>query len=156
MLDYLEKVSDVVYQLMKNKFEYVFEAMATSQNVKKENLTKIFESYCRQLISIGFNSSFYDLNLIKPVIIQQLSEQIEFVFKKANNHICIKTKKLRFLDIKHYLAPEFSYRKFIIAYGSDIQKFYFPYEFTTGVEKLQSKMPQHQAFCSSLTKSNIT
>ena len=72
MLDYLEKVSVAAYQLMKNKFEYVFEALATSQNVKRENLTKEFESYSWELIVIGFNLSSYDLNLIECVIIQQL------------------------------------------------------------------------------------
>ena len=54
------------------------------------------------------------------------------------------------------MASGFSYRKYLIAYGSDLQKFYFPYEFIADVEKLQSEMPEHQAFYSSLTKSNIT
>ena len=71
MLDSLEKISDVTYELMKNKFEYVLEALATSQNVRKENLTKDFENPTGgTVIVIGFNSSSYDLNLIKPVIIQ--------------------------------------------------------------------------------------
>ena len=114
MLDYLKKISDTAYQLMKNKFEYVFKSLGTSQNVRKENLTKEFESYYRELIVIGFNLSSYDLNLIKLVIIQQLLEKIKFIIKKADNYLCIKTKKLRFLNIKHYLAPGFSYRKFLI------------------------------------------
>ena len=156
MLDYLEKVLDAAYQLIKVKFKYVFEALATCENVRKEKLTKEFEYYCRKLIVIGCISSSYDLNLIKPVIIQQLLEKIEFVINKANNYLCIKTKKLRFLDIKHYLIPGFSYWKFLIANGNDLQKFYFLYEFITDVEKLQSGMPDHQAFYSSLTKSNIS
>ena len=156
MLDYLEKVSDAAYQPMTNKFNYVFEALVTSQNVRKDNLTKEFESYCQELIVIGFNSSSYDLNLIKAVIVQQLFEQIEFVIKKANSYLCIKTKKLRFLDIKHYLASGFSYQKFLIVYCSDLQKFYFPNEFITDKEKLQSGMPEHQTFYSSLAKFNVT
>ena len=126
----------------------------TSQSVRKENLTKAFESHCQELIVIGFNLSFYELNLIKPVISQQFLEKIEFVIKKANNYLCIKAKKLRFLDIKHYLAPGFSNRKFLIAYGSNLQKFYFSYEFVTDVKKLQSGMPERQAFYPSLAKSN--
>ena len=63
---------------------------------------------------------------------------------------------MRFLDIKHFLAPGFSYRKFLIAYGSELEKFHFPYEFADGLEKLESGLTDHQAFYSSLTKSNIS
>ena len=82
--------------------------------------------------------------------------KIDFVIKKANNYLCINTEKLRFLDIRHFLAPGFSCRKFLIAYGSVQTKFYFPYEFMTDLTKLQSGLPDHQAFYSSLTKSNIS
>jgi len=44
--------------------------------------------------------------------------------KKANAYLCIKTDKLRFLDIKNYLAPDFSYAKFFKTYGSEEQKTY--------------------------------
>ena len=80
MLYYLKKISDAAYQLMKNKIEYDFEALATSQNVRKENLTKVFEIHCQKLIVVGINLSFYDLNSVKPVIIQQLRKKIEFLF----------------------------------------------------------------------------
>ena len=107
------------------------------------------------MIVLGFNSSSYDLNLVKPVLIEHLKE-IDFVIKKANTYLCFKTSTLRFLDIKHFLAPGFSYRKFLIAYGSELEKFHFPYEFVDRLEKLESGLPDHQAFYSSLTKSNIT
>ena len=156
MLKHLEDASNAAYEIMKSKFDYVFQALELSENVRKENLTKEFEAYCRELIVIGFNSASYDLNLIKPTLIQQLLGKIDFVIKKANNYLCIKTEKLRFLDIRHFLAPGFSYRKFLIAYGSVQTKFYFPYEFMTDLTKLQSGLPDHQAFYSSLTKSNIS
>ena len=108
------------------------------------------------MIVLAFNSSLYDLNLVKPVLIERLLNKIDFVIKKANTYLCIKTSTLRFLDIKHFLAPSFSYRKFLIAYGSELEKFHFPYEFVDGLEKLESGLPDHQAFYSSLTKSNIT
>ena len=156
MLKHLEDASNAAYEVMKSKFDYVFQALELSKNVRKENLIKEFEVYCRKLIVIGFNSASYDLNLIKPTLIQQLLGKIDFVIKKANNYLCIKTEKLRFLDIRHFLAPGFSYRKFLIAYGSVQTKFYFPYEFMTDLTKLQSGLPDHQAFYSSLTKSNIS
>ena len=138
MLKYLEDASNAAYRIMKSNFFYVFQALELSENVRKENLTKEFETFCRELIIIGFNSASYNLNLINPTLIQQLLGKIDFVIKKANNYLRIKTEKLRFLDIRHFLAPGFSYRKFLIAYGSVQTKFYFPYEFVTDLTKLQS------------------
>ena len=156
LIDYLEAISLSVYRLVKEKFRPAFEALESSENVRKENLMKEFDSYCRELIVLGFNSSLYNLNLIKPVLIEHLLNKIDFVIKKANNYLCIKTSTLRFLDIKHFLAPVFSYRKFLTAYGSELEKFHFSYKFVDGLEKLENGLPDHQAFYSSLTKSNIS
>ena len=60
----------------------MFQALEISENVKKENSTKEFEVYCRELIVIGFNFFTYDLNLIKPIQMQQLLDKIDFVNKK--------------------------------------------------------------------------
>jgi len=69
----------------------------------------------------------------------------------------LKIDKLRFLDIRNFLAPGFSYAKFLKAYGSEEQKFYFPYEHINCLEKLNSdKLPDHQAFFSSLNETNIS
>ena len=113
------------YRLVKETFRPAFEALKSSDNVRKENLMKEFDSYCRVLMVLGFNSSSYNLNLLKPVLIEHLLNQIDFVIKKAKTCLCIKTPTLRFLDIKHVLAPGFSYRKFLIAYRSELEKFYF-------------------------------
>jgi len=84
-------------------------------------------------------------------------EQIEFVIKRANSYLCIKTEKLKFLDIRNFLAPGFSYNKFLSAYGCHGDKFFFPYEHIDSLEKLEEKqIPTQQAFYSELTKSNIT
>ena len=107
LIDYLEAISLSVYRLVKEKFRPTFEAMESSENVRKENLIKEFDSYCRKLIVLGFNSSSYDLNLVKPVLIKHLLNKINFVIKKANTYLCIKTSTLSFLHIKHFLAPGF-------------------------------------------------
>ena len=104
---------------------------------------------------LGFNSTSYDLNLIKPTLIQILLNNIQFVIKRTNSYFCLKTSKLRFLNIKNFLAPGFSYRKFLVAYGAELRKFYFPYEFVTDLDKLKSGLPEHSVFYS-LSKSNIT
>ena len=156
LIGYLEAISLSAYRLVKEKFRLTFEALENRENIRKENLLKEFNLYCCELIVLGFNSSSYDLNLVKPILIERLLNKIDFVIKKANTYLCIKASTLRFLDIKHFLGPCFSYRKFLIAYGSELEKFHFPYKFVDRLEKLESSLPDHQAFYSYLTKSNIT
>ena len=156
LVNYLETLSDVCYQLLVQKFDYVFEQMESSENVRKEKILNEFHSYCKELIVLGFNSASYDLNLIKPTLIQILLKDIQFVIKRTNSYLCLKTSKLRFLDIKNFLAPGFSYRKFLVAYEAELRKFYFPYEFVTNLDKLESGLPEHGHFYSSLSKFNIT
>ena len=50
MLKYLEDASNAAYEIMRRKFDCVFQALELSENVRKENLTKEFEAYCRELI----------------------------------------------------------------------------------------------------------
>ena len=130
--------------------------MEASENVRKEKSLNEFNSYCKELIVVIFNSASYDLNLIKPTLIQILSKDIQFLIKRTNSYLCFKTSKLRFLEIKNVLAPEFNYGKFLLAYGTELRKFYFPYEFVTDLDKLKSGLSEHSVFYSSLSKSNIT
>ena len=124
--------------------------------MRKEKILNEFYSYCKELIVLGFNSASYDLNLIKPTLIQILLKDIQFVIKRTNSYLCLKTSKLRFLNIKNFLAPGFSYCKFLVAYGAELRKFYFPYELVTDLDKLESGLPEHSDFYSSFSKSNIT
>ena len=62
MLKFLEDASNAAYEIMKRKFDYAFQALELSKNVRKENLAKEFEAYFRELIINGFNSASYDLN----------------------------------------------------------------------------------------------
>ena len=156
MLDYLENLADAAYLILKEKFQYVFDALGTSENCRKETLTKKFDAYLQKLIVLGFNSSIYDLNLIKPKLIEHIYEKIDFVNKKANNYQCIKTNKLRFLDIRHFLAGGFSYDKFLKAYKIQQTKFFFPYEYCTSLDVLNEGLPSHEVFYSDLKKTNIS
>ena len=156
LVDYLESLSEVSYKFLLEKFNYVFEQLERSENVRKEKNLNDFHCYCKELVVLGFNSASYDLNLIKPTLIQIFLKDIQFVIKRTNSYLCLKTSKLRFLDIKNFLAPGFSYRKFLVAYGAELRKFYFPYEFVTDLDKLNSGLPVHNVFYSSLSKSNIT
>ena len=155
LVDYLEGLPEVSYKSLLEKFDYVFEQLERSENVRKEKILNEFYC-CKELVVLGFNLASYDLNFIKPTLIQILLKDIQFVIKRINSYLCLKTSNLRFLDIKNFLAPGFSYRKFLVAYGAELRKFYFPYEFVTDLDKLKSGLPEHSVFYSSLSKLNIT
>ena len=71
--------------------------------------------------------------------------------------MCLSTKHLRFLDITNFLAPGFSYDKFLKAYECPQVKGFFPYEWMDSLDKLNYReLPPHSTFYSSLTNSNIS
>ena len=132
---------------------------------------------------LGFNSGKYDLNAVKEFLLPYLvkNEGVKFTIKRNNNHMCLKTEHLKFLDITNYLAPGFSYAQFLKAYEcpaakGKYQDYYtltmfeifanylssytlgfFPYEWMDSLDKLEHPaLPPHQAFYSSLTNKNIS
>ncbi|KAL5019000.1 hypothetical protein ScPMuIL_004722, partial [Solemya velum] len=114
--------------------------------------------YMTQLPVLGFNSSRYDLNLVKRLIARHLRESENlFIIKKSNAYASISTDDFRFLDISHFLAPGTSYAKFLRAYGVEEQKGYFPYDWFDDVEKLKAtSLPPHASFYSHVKDHNIT
>ena len=117
MLRGMEAISESAYEILKKKFSYVYDALKDHPNSRSEKLLKQLDQHNKELIILGFNSGRYDLNLIKLLIAIQLHNKIDFVIKKANTYLCLKTEKLRFLDIKNYLAPGYAYKKFLSAFG---------------------------------------
>ena len=146
LVEYLEGVADVSHGILKQKFDYVFAALENHPNCRREKLTAEFHVFLQELPVLSFNSSNYDLALIKPALIRCLMVKVKFVLKKANSFLCLKTKKLRFLDIQNFLAPGFSYRKFLFAYGAEDRKFYFPYKFMDSFETLNFSRPPPHGF----------
>ena len=115
----------------------MYDALASSPNCRSENLLKEFDAFIRELPILGYNSSKYDLPLIQTILFRELVEKIDFVIKRANTYRCLKTAKLRFLDIRNYISPGFSYRFFLLAYDCTAQKFFFPYCFIRDLKALQ-------------------
>ena len=71
--------------------------------------------------------------------------------------MCFSTKKLTFLDIINFLAPVYSYDKYLKAYGCELQKGHYPYEYMDGIGKLEdSALPPHEAFHSRLKNEGIS
>ena len=131
--------------------------------------------WLHQLPVIGFNSGKYDLNVIKQFFVAYLlkpskqdkdedideedddDDETQFVIKRQNTFMCFSTKKLKFLDIVNYLAPGFSYDKYLKAYGCDLQKGHFPYEYMDGIGKLEDRaLPPQEAFYSRLKNEGIS
>ena len=183
MMVHLITLSDAAYDSLLMAYKYVLdnlkeqasvwdEVAATvhddDENGKKtvnpyKTLERQLQAWLHQLPVIGFNSSKYDLNAIKrffvPLLIRNSDvEQAScFVIKRQNTFMCLSTDKLKFVDICNYLAPGFSYDKYLKAYGCAQQKGHFPYEYMNDLCKLEDRaLPPQSAFFSRLTSEGIS
>ena len=124
------------------------------------NLKKQFNNWFNVIPVLSFNGSKYDINLMKHYLHKALNicgENVEFAIKKMSSYMSLRTEHLQFLDIRSYLAPNYSYDAFIKAYKCILTKGFFPYEYLDNFNKLNEKqLPPHEAFYSSLKNSNIT
>ena len=133
------------------------------ENLKAHPLEKLLEKlelYLMELPVLGFNSEKYDINAAKNPFFAHLvkHEQVRFVIKRNNNHMCLKTMHLKFLDIlTNYFAPGFSYDQFLKAYECTQTKGYFLYEWVVSLEKLDfPSLPPPEVSHSTLSGSDIT
>ena len=175
-VEYLVEISEASYSCLIERYVEVFEQIEEYQRIAGDNGEEIEESangnchplqklrqkleeYLHELPVIGFNSGSYDINVTKKPLFSYLikNEEVRFVIKRNNNHMCMKTEHLKFLDITNYLAPGFNYDAFLKAYECSQKKGYFPYEWVDSVEKLDfDQLPPRQAFYSSLSQSEIS
>ena len=83
-----------------------------------KRLKSRLDEYLKKLPVVGFNSGKYDLNVIKKFLAAYLvkNKEMDFIVKRNNNFMCLQTQCLRFLDVTNFLAPGFSYSKFLKAY----------------------------------------
>ena len=71
--------------------------------------------------------------------------------------MCLSTDQLKFLDMINYIAPGFSYDKYLKAYGCEVTKGHFPYEYMDRLERLDdTALPSKQAFFSRLKNEGIS
>ena len=92
VVEYLEQMASAPFNLLKTKYQYVFNFLSASKNVKSVKLKSNFEKFLKNHIVLGFNSRCYDLNLIKKQLIRVLLPKLDFVIKRNNHFMCIKTE----------------------------------------------------------------
>ena len=177
MMDHLTAISDAAYESLLSLYADVLEELKTrkeawdeeeeeeEENGKKtvnpcKTLEKQLQTWLRQLPVIGFNSGHYDINVVKKFFIPYMlkgNEKTSFVIKRQNTFMCFATKKLKFLDITSYLAPGYSYDKYLKAYGCNLQKGHFPCEYMDDLHKLEDRaLPPQEAFYSRLKNEGIS
>ena len=159
--------ADVLDELDTQKYAWEeVEAKAQKKGKEINPYEKLIQQLCswlHQLPVIGFNSGHYDLNAIKrffvPLLIRNSAAERAscFVIKRQNNFMCLTTDKFKFVDICNYLAPGFSYAKYLTAYGCAQQKGHFPYEYMNDLCKLEDRaLPTQTAFFSQLKNEGIS
>ena len=151
MVKYMLKISAESATLIEQHFkEYL-------DQINDDILYGKFLQYMKQIPVLGFNNSKYDLKVMRDYLIPILIdlEDIKFVIKKGTQYNCIQTENLRFLDILSYLAPGYDYDHFLKAYGSNVTKGFFPYEWFNCISKLTvTEFPSYESFYSSLKSKN--
>ena len=182
MMSHLHAVSDAAFESLKPSYESVLDKLkmlkeewdsaeeecgleeAESEANADESKTNPFNTlagqlhgWLHQLPVIGFNSGKYDLNMIKRSFVPLLIHNNAAVIKRQNTYMCLSTDKLKFVDICNYLAPGVSYDKYLKAYGCELQKGHFPYEYMDDLQKLEDRvLPPQSAFFSRLKNEGIS
>ena len=132
----------------------------SSKHMKSlEDLFKKFEDYCKELAVFGFNSAGYDIKLMKKYLFKELckhGEQPNFTVKKAGKYPCIKTERLKFMDILQFLAPCYNLKSFFKAFGVSEQKGFFLYDYFTHADQLdETTLPPYETFCLTIKNCNV-
>ena len=182
MMSHLHAVSDAAFESLKPSYESVLDKLKmlkeewdsaeeecgleeaeseANADESKTNPYKTLENqllgWLRQLPVIGFNSGKYDLNMIKRSFVPLLISNNAAVIKRQNTYMCLYTDKLKFLDMVNYLAPGVSYAKYLTAYGCELGKGHFPYEYMDDLQKLEDRvLPPQSAFFSRLKNEGIS
>ena len=172
MMSHLHAVSDAAFESLLPLYADVLEELKTRKEAWDEEeeeedgkktvnpcktLEKQLQTWLRQLPVIGFNSGKYDLNVVKKFFVPLLIHNNAAVIKRQNTFMCFSTTNLKFLDVTQYLAPGVSYDKYLKAYGCELQKGHFPYEYMDGIGKLADRaLPPQAAFYSQLKSEEIS
>ena len=148
-------VDDVIEEQEEKNLSAQFLQMQKNQLI---DLQEPYERYCNVLPGFGFNSSKYDINLIKsyllPILINERDIEPTFI-KKTNQFVSSKFGDIQLLDIMNFLGGATSLDSFLKDYKTKQTKGFFPYEWFDCPEKMNNKeLPPYDSFFSILRKSN--
>ena len=136
------------------------------------NLRDEFIRYCNTVPLVGFSSSHYDMNLIKPYLFpaigvsRQSNDEMfalphdpnAFVIKKNNTYTSVTANNMRFLDIGNFLALGTTLESCLKAHGAkdslveaveNMQHFYF-HVISTSSSRQYLYLASLDFFCSRL------
>ena len=149
-LEHMTEIAIFAKQEQRQKFADYIERI---DEIGDTNLVEKFDEYLSQVPCLSFNGSKYDLRVCKSLLISLLVEmdEIKYVIKRGGNYVCIATENLKFLDVVSYLAAGTSLDGFLKAYDASVQKSFFPYEYFSSLDILDSRQfPSYESFYSSL------
>ena len=130
-------LSDIYDDKQLKLLKYYEEAVKNATSLKTQ-----FENWYLSMPVLSFNGSKYDINLMKQYLHKSLNdvgETVSFAVKKANSYMSLKTQHLQFLDVRSYLAPNYSYDDFVKAYKCKLEKGFFPYDYFDSYDKLMNQ-----------------
>ena len=132
-------VDDCFVEEEENEISTQFLQMKKDQLFDTQDL---FERYCIVLPVFGFNSTKYDVNLIKSYLLPILVDERDVqptVIKKANQFVSFKFADIQLLDNMNFLGGATSLDSFLKAYKTKETKGFFPYDLFGCPEKMNNK-----------------
>eukprot|EP00662_Eupelagonemidae_sp_cell21_P036402 gene36402-15539_t len=103
---------------------------------------------------VGFNSSKYDLNVLKKHIVGHFQDAT--IANADGRFMFITTDEFKFIDAYNFLAPNYSLEKWLTAYKCTLRKSHFPYEWFDSYEKLDYPgLPPRRCWFSKLRNRGI-
>ena len=106
------------------------------------DLQELFERFCNVLPVFRFNSTTYDIDLIKSYLVPILVNERDIeptVIKKANQYVSFEFGDIQLLDIMNFLGGATSLDSFLKAYKTKGTKGFFPYEWFDCPEEMNNK-----------------
>lgn len=162
--DIFDSLETVIDERERIEVEWTDESMSNARTHRARRRCCGLENQLRDHLNavpiVGFNSQKYDLNVIKASLVKHISRldgEFKFVVKKCEAMSCMQSTSLRFLDICNFMAPGYTYAKYLDAFGVSQRKGFFPYEWMDSLDKLTyPSLPRREDFYSSLTQSSIS
>lgn len=164
-----KQITDIVYHISEIKKCGKRRPKMSIQGDLNElrKLKQDFLDWLQRIPVMGFNSSKFDINLIKVELFSRLMKDSQSqntkrrvmncnILKRNNQYLAITTKHAIFLDTALFLSAGLSYEKFLAGFKVKTQKGHWPHEYFTTLDKLNEKeLPPREGFMNTLKKKEM-